>query len=195
MARPLSPLNLAGEDMFVILAYDVRAKRCAKVMKYLRRWLQHHQRSLFAGFLTDANVEHMKRGLMKLIDPRYDSVIMYKTNRAEQVTQWRTLGAMIRSIEGVAADSGGILQSAELPKEEEKVMRVEFEERKRRKKAKKRHAVNFVQPGEKREIKGNAHYDGQSYRQWGVSGRRMVSPNPEGRSSKPKKKRGGWNAG
>ena len=82
-----------GEDMFVIVVYDVHKSRCAKVMKYLRRWLEHRQRSVFSGFLSETQVEIMQKGLKQIVDVQYDSVIVFQSNRATQITEWTTAGA------------------------------------------------------------------------------------------------------
>ena len=86
----MNPLHLIGDDMFVVVTYDVHATRCARVMKYLRRWLEHRQRSVFSGFLTQKQVESMRFGLMKLLHPTYDSVIIFQSNKANQFTEWST---------------------------------------------------------------------------------------------------------
>ena len=39
--------------MFVILSYDVEAKRVAKVMKVCRRYLRHMHESVFEGKITE----------------------------------------------------------------------------------------------------------------------------------------------
>jgi CRISPR-associated protein Cas2 len=83
----MKPLDFGGEDMFVILTYDVHRKRCGKVMKYLRQWLEHRQRSVFSGYLSTAQIRSMERGLREIIDPEYDSVILFQMNRADQITE------------------------------------------------------------------------------------------------------------
>lgn len=89
----MKPLDFGGEDMFVILTYDVHRKRCAKVMKYLRLWLEHRQRSVFSGYLSTSQIRIMEQGLRKLIDVQYDSVIIFQTNRADQITETCTRAA------------------------------------------------------------------------------------------------------
>ena len=96
-------LGYGGEDMHVIVVYDVHQKRCAKVMKYLRQWLEHRQRSVFAGFLTDSQVKIMYDGLLDLINVQYDSVIVFQSNRANQVSEWSTSAAVMMRREGVTA--------------------------------------------------------------------------------------------
>lgn len=143
MARPLNPLKWLGEEMFVIVAYDVHAKRCAKLMKYLKTWLLHSQRSLFVGFLTESKLRKMQAGMMKLINENYDSVIIYKANKADQITQWRTLGALIRGIEGVTADSSKIAVAKQMPATSEVLLREEHHKVERLAKAEKPTATHF----------------------------------------------------
>lgn len=38
--------------MYVICTYDVNEKKCSKVMKILRKYLFHIQKSVFEGTLT-----------------------------------------------------------------------------------------------------------------------------------------------
>ncbi|MFU8861971.1 MAG: CRISPR-associated endonuclease Cas2 [Cyclonatronaceae bacterium] len=90
-----------GEDMYVVVTYDVHRKRCAKVMKYLRQWLEHRQRSVFAGFLTESQVRIMYDGLSDLINVKYDSVIVFQSNRANQVSEWTTIAARENRNKGV----------------------------------------------------------------------------------------------
>lgn len=92
-----------GEDMFVVLTYDVHKSRCAKVMKYLRQWLEHRQRSVFSGFLTESQVRIMYDGLLDIINVKYDSVILFKSNRANQVSEWNTPASVMMRKEGVTA--------------------------------------------------------------------------------------------
>ncbi len=49
--------------MFVILAYDVAAKRDPAIMKICRKYLRHTQKSLFEGNITDAKLNALKKEL------------------------------------------------------------------------------------------------------------------------------------
>ena len=42
--------------MYVICVYDVQEKRCAKVMKVLRKYLFHVQKSVFEGEATPSRL-------------------------------------------------------------------------------------------------------------------------------------------
>ncbi|MCC5904824.1 MAG: CRISPR-associated endonuclease Cas2 [Balneolaceae bacterium] len=86
-------LGYGGEDMFVVVVYDVHQSRCTKVMKFLRQWLEHRQRSVFSGFLSESQVKIMQKQLLQIIDVQYDSVIVFQSNRATQITEWTTAGA------------------------------------------------------------------------------------------------------
>ena len=48
--------------MFVILTYDVSAKRDPKVMKISRKYLSHCQKSVFEGMITESKLKRLKRG-------------------------------------------------------------------------------------------------------------------------------------
>ncbi len=64
--------------MFVILTYDVNAKRDSKVMKACRRYLTHEQKSVFEGVITEAKLRKLKEELKKLVDPAEDSICIYE---------------------------------------------------------------------------------------------------------------------
>ncbi len=64
--------------MFVILYYDVGEKRCAKMLKTCRKYLQWVQNSVFEGELSVANLEKLSYELNKIIKPEEgDSVVIY----------------------------------------------------------------------------------------------------------------------
>lgn len=63
--------------MFVILVYDAGEKRVAKFHKICRRYLTWVQLSVFEGYLTLAQLEHLKAELKKVMHPEEDSVIIY----------------------------------------------------------------------------------------------------------------------
>ncbi|MBE3577933.1 MAG: CRISPR-associated endonuclease Cas2 [Limnochordales bacterium] len=69
--------------MYVVIVYDVEQERVAKVCKYLRRFLYWVQNSAFEGELTEAQLEHVKFGLEKIIDPASDSIYIYRVPRGQ----------------------------------------------------------------------------------------------------------------
>lgn len=64
--------------MFVILSYDVEAKRVAKVMKVCRRYLRHMHESVFEGKITEKKLEELKTLIGNIVDPEYDAVCIYR---------------------------------------------------------------------------------------------------------------------
>ena len=78
--------------MYVIIAYDVNVERVNKVKKFLRRYLNWVQNSLFEGELSEADLEEIKLGLNKIINEEEDMIVIYK---------FRTEKAVKREIIGV----------------------------------------------------------------------------------------------
>lgn len=63
--------------MHVILVYDINEARVGKVCNYVRRYLPRIQNSVFEGELTLAQLEKMKTGLLKIITPTEDAVLLW----------------------------------------------------------------------------------------------------------------------
>ena len=55
--------------MFMLMTYDVEAKRTNKFKKLLRRYLNHNQYSVFAGDITEAQAIQLRRELSQLMIP------------------------------------------------------------------------------------------------------------------------------
>ena len=64
--------------MYVVIVYDIEAKRVAKVCKYLRQHLTWVQNSVFEGEVTKAHLERIKTGLRKIISDDKDAIIFYR---------------------------------------------------------------------------------------------------------------------
>ena len=64
--------------MFVILYYDVNQKRCNKMLKLCRKYLEWVQNSVFEGEITLARLEKLKSEINEiLVKEDGDSVIIY----------------------------------------------------------------------------------------------------------------------
>ncbi len=63
--------------MYVILTYDVNAKRVSKVMKICRKYLIHAQNSVFEGMLTQSQLQQLKAEIEKRVHPEEDSINIY----------------------------------------------------------------------------------------------------------------------
>jgi CRISPR-associated protein Cas2 len=97
-------LSFGGDTLFVVIVYDVHQKRCHKVMKLLRQYMEHRQRSVFTGFLTKGQVGAIQHALLKIINVSYDNVIIFQTNRADQIEEWTTRASDLARITSVIID-------------------------------------------------------------------------------------------
>lgn len=73
----LSTLNPKAH-MYVIIVYDIEQKRVAKICKYLRRYLNWVQNSVFEGEVTPAKLKEIKMGLKQRINKEKDAVLFYE---------------------------------------------------------------------------------------------------------------------
>lgn len=73
--------------MFVLMTYDVHARRVAKALKVSRRYLRRVQDSVFEGELTPGALSALKRDLAAILDPEYDSVLFYTWREAWQLSR------------------------------------------------------------------------------------------------------------
>lgn len=64
--------------MFAILVYDINVKRTAKVMKICKKYLEHVQKSVFEGSITESKLNRLKRELSRVIVKDEDSIMIYK---------------------------------------------------------------------------------------------------------------------
>lgn len=63
--------------MYALIVYDVNEKRVAKVLKFLRTYLNWIQNSVFEGEVTEAQLVKIRNKLMTITDQGEDSVIIF----------------------------------------------------------------------------------------------------------------------
>lgn len=73
--------------MYVICTYDVEEKRCNKVMKILRKYLFHIQKSVFDGTLTPKQFQDLKEEVNNVITEN-DSVIYFVSYNDKQLYKY-----------------------------------------------------------------------------------------------------------
>ena len=73
--------------MFVILVYDVQAKRVGRIRKIAKKYLSPVQKSVFEGYLTESRIRALKYELQQSIDPEADSVLIYRSNGRFSLTK------------------------------------------------------------------------------------------------------------
>ena len=64
--------------MFVIVSYDVDAKRVGKVHKVLKKYLQWTQNSVFEGEITEGKLKQCMAEIIPKINTKSDSVYVYR---------------------------------------------------------------------------------------------------------------------
>lgn len=73
--------------MYALIVYDVNEKRVAKVLKFLRTYLNWIQNSVFEGEVTDAQLLKIKNRLKDLIDEEEDSVIIFTSREKKWLSK------------------------------------------------------------------------------------------------------------
>ncbi len=63
---------------YIFLFYDIGEKRVNKVFKICKKYLTHHQKSVFRGEITPSKLLAIKKDLRKIIDPDEDFISIIK---------------------------------------------------------------------------------------------------------------------
>ena len=71
--------------MYAIIAYDISIERLNEVRKYLKRYLNWTQNSLFEGELTNAEIEEIKIKIKDLVDIDKDHIVIYITRSLDLI--------------------------------------------------------------------------------------------------------------
>lgn len=75
--------------MYMLMSYDVEAKRTEKFKKLLRRYLEHTQYSVFSGDITEAKAIKLRHELSQLMIPGDRVVEITTANRHNvNVVSW-----------------------------------------------------------------------------------------------------------
>lgn len=62
---------------FTMLSYDIKVKRVSKAKKICRKYLNHVQKSVFDGAITEGQLKRLKNELQQLVVPEEDTVCIY----------------------------------------------------------------------------------------------------------------------
>ena len=62
---------------FTMLSYDIKVKRVGKAKKIWRKYLNHVQKSVFDGAITEGQLKRLKNELQQLVVPDEDTVCIY----------------------------------------------------------------------------------------------------------------------
>ncbi|WP_066869411.1 CRISPR-associated endonuclease Cas2 [Clostridium mediterraneense] len=72
----MSKKNINYNYAFVF--YDVNIKRCNKVFKICKKYLNHYQKSVFRGSITPSDIINFRKELNKIIDKKEDFICIVK---------------------------------------------------------------------------------------------------------------------
>ena len=77
---------------YVFLFYDVNVKRVNKVFKKCKKYLNHWQKSVFRGPLTNSEIIELEKELKKIIDQEEDFISIIK------IVNFKTIGETVLGI-------------------------------------------------------------------------------------------------
>ena len=73
--------NLTIWTMYIILVYDMNAKRVGKMLKLCRQYLNWIQNSVFEGEITQVKLKQLKGEARSIMDLKEDSLIIFKSRQ------------------------------------------------------------------------------------------------------------------
>jgi len=85
---------------YAFVFYDIKEKRVNRVFKVCKKYFKHHQKSVFRGNITPANLIKLKADLKKEIDPTEDFVTIIKLMNEGSFDE-ETLGVNIKDSEAL----------------------------------------------------------------------------------------------
>lgn len=86
--------------MFIIVVYDVKSKRVSKVMKICRKYLNHVQKSVFEGNITQSKLEKLKKEIEVSVNVYEDSICIYCIGNTKYTSKY---------VLGISKDNGVII--------------------------------------------------------------------------------------
>ena len=71
--------------MYIILTYDVSQRSSSRIMKTCRKYLNHVQKSVFEGEISEKALNKLKNELSPLINTRIDACSIYEIQNTKFV--------------------------------------------------------------------------------------------------------------
>ena len=85
---------------YAFLFYDIGEERVQKVFKVCKKYLKHHQKSVFRGHITPAHLLELKGELNRLIDKETDFITIIKLRSKAEFDE-EVLGTDYRKTESL----------------------------------------------------------------------------------------------
>ena len=73
--------------VYLVIVYDIEVERVNKVCKFLRRYLNWIQNSVFEGEVSESKLERVKTGLKEIINKNTDSILLFIFQNPKNVTK------------------------------------------------------------------------------------------------------------
>lgn len=85
---------------YVFLFYDIEVKRVNKVFKKCKKYLNHWQKSVFRGSLTNSEILELEEELKKIINPDRDFISIVKIMDFKMIGE-TTIGTVEKNTEDI----------------------------------------------------------------------------------------------
>lgn len=85
---------------YAFVFYDIKEKRVNRVFKVCKKYFKHHQKSVFRGNITPANLIKLRAELKKEIDPTEDFISIIKLMNEGSFDE-ETIGINIKDSEAL----------------------------------------------------------------------------------------------
>ncbi len=85
---------------YVFLFYDVNVKRVNKVFKKCKKYLNHWQKSVFRGSITNSQILELENELKKIINPEKDFISIIKIVDFKKIGE-TTIGTFAKNTENI----------------------------------------------------------------------------------------------
>lgn len=73
--------------MYIILVYDVKENRVAKMLRLCRRYLMWIQNSVFEGEITEVKLKELGMKAREIMNESEDSLIIFKNTNARWLSK------------------------------------------------------------------------------------------------------------
>lgn len=85
---------------YIFLFYDVKEKRINKIFKICKKYLNHWQKSVFRGSITNANIIKLENELNKIVNKDEDFISIIKIMNYKSIGE-TNIGKIIKNTEDI----------------------------------------------------------------------------------------------
>jgi len=85
---------------YTFVMYDVKEKRVNKVFKICKKYLKHHQNSVFRGNITPSSLISLREEIKKIINKKEDFITIIKLKN-QHIFEEETIGTNTKNTESI----------------------------------------------------------------------------------------------